>query len=68
MEITILLCAISILIKEKSKWQNIRSYLPNIWKATGEVVPNIAERKAEFVTLHNELRILKGLEPRSYNF
>lgn len=30
----------------------------------GEVVPNIEERKAEFVTLHNELRTLLGKEPR----
>lgn len=30
----------------------------------GEVVPNIEERKVEFVTLHNELRTLLGKEPR----
>lgn len=30
----------------------------------GEVVPNIEERKAEFVTLHNELRTLLGKEQR----
>lgn len=30
----------------------------------GEVVPNIEERKAEFVTLHNELRALLGKEQR----
>ena len=29
-----------------------------------EVVPNIEERKAEFVTLHNELRVLLGKEQR----
>lgn len=33
--------------------------------AVGEVVPNIAERKAEFITLHNELRGLLGLPPRA---
>lgn len=30
----------------------------------GEVVPNIEERKARFITLHNELRELEGKEPR----
>lgn len=30
----------------------------------GEIVPNIEERKAEFVTLHNELRTLLGKEQR----
>lgn len=30
----------------------------------GEVVPNIEERKTEFVTLHNELRVLLGKEQR----
>lgn len=30
----------------------------------GEVVPNIEERKAEFVTLHNELRLLLGKKER----
>lgn len=31
----------------------------------GEAVPNIEKRKAEFVTLHNELRTLLGKEPRA---
>ena len=31
----------------------------------GEIVPNIEERKAEFVTLHNELRTLLGKEERA---
>lgn len=30
----------------------------------GEIVPNIEERKSEFVTLHNELRVLLGKEQR----
>ncbi len=30
----------------------------------GEVVPDIEERRAEFVALHNELRVLEGKEPR----
>lgn len=30
----------------------------------GEIVPNIAERKAEFIAKHNELRVLEGKEPR----
>lgn len=30
----------------------------------GEVVPDLEERKAEFISLHNELRELKGLPPR----
>lgn len=30
----------------------------------GEVVPNIEKRKAEFVTLHNELRTLLGKKQR----
>lgn len=30
----------------------------------GEVVPNIEERKAEFIELHSELRVLLGKEPR----
>lgn len=30
----------------------------------GEVVPNIEERKVEFVTLHNELRLLLGKKER----
>lgn len=31
----------------------------------GEVVPEIDLRKAEFIALHNELRILLGKEPRA---
>lgn len=30
----------------------------------GEIVPNLVERKAEFIALHNELRVLEGKEPR----
>ena len=30
----------------------------------GEAVPNIEKRKSEFVTLHNELRVLLGKEER----
>lgn len=30
----------------------------------GEFVPNLDARKAEFVTIHNELRVLAGKEPR----
>lgn len=30
----------------------------------GEIVPNIEERKARFISLHNELRVLEGKEPR----
>ena len=30
----------------------------------GEVVPDIESRRAEFVALHNELRVLEGKEPR----
>lgn len=30
----------------------------------GLIVPDIEQRKTEFVTLHNELRALLGLEPR----
>lgn len=34
----------------------------------GEIVPNIEERKARFITLHNELRALEDKEPRkTYN-
>lgn len=33
-------------------------------ETVGEIVPNIEERKAEFVTLHNELRVLLGKEQR----
>lgn len=36
-----------------------------VQEQAGEVVPNIEARKAEFVTLHNELRGLLGLEPRA---
>lgn len=32
--------------------------------AAGEIVPGLAERRAEFVELHNELRELEGKEPR----
>lgn len=32
----------------------------------GEVVPNIEERKLEFIELHNELRQLLGKEQRKY--
>ena len=35
-----------------------------VQEQAGEVVPNIEARKAEFVTLHNELRRLLGLEAR----
>lgn len=30
----------------------------------GEVIPDIEARKAEFVTLHNELRTIEGKEAR----
>ena len=30
----------------------------------GEIVPDIEGRKAEFVSLHNELREMLGKEPR----
>ena len=30
----------------------------------GEEIPDIEERRAEFVALHNELRVLEGKEPR----
>lgn len=30
----------------------------------GEVVPNIEDKKAEFIKLHSELRIMLGKEPR----
>ena len=30
----------------------------------GEIVPNYEERKAEFIRLHNELRVLEGKTPR----
>lgn len=32
--------------------------------SAGEQVPDIEKRKAEFIELHNELRILEGKEPR----
>lgn len=31
----------------------------------GEVVPNIEDKKAEFIQLHNELRAMLGKEPRN---
>lgn len=36
-----------------------------IQEAVGEVVPNITDKKAQFITLHNELRVLEGKEPRT---
>lgn len=33
----------------------------------GAVFEDLEERKAEFKTLHNELRVLLGKEPREYN-
>lgn len=33
----------------------------------GAVFEDLEERKAEFQTLHNELRVLLGKEPREYN-
>lgn len=35
-----------------------------IQSQAGEIVPNIEERKAQFISLHNELRVLEGKEPR----
>jgi len=31
----------------------------------GEVVPNIEQRKQQFIEYHNELRVLEGKEPRN---
>lgn len=31
----------------------------------GETVPELSERKEEFIQLHNEVRILEGKEPRA---
>lgn len=33
----------------------------------GAVIPDIEEKRAEFISLHNELRELEGKEPREYN-
>ena len=33
----------------------------------GAVFDDLEQRKAEFISLHNELRILLGKEPRIYN-
>lgn len=33
-------------------------------ETVGEIVPNIEERKIEFIALHNELRTLLGKEQR----
>lgn len=33
----------------------------------GAVFDDIEERKAEFIKLHNELRVLMGKEPREYS-
>lgn len=30
----------------------------------GEIVPNLEQRKQEFISLHNELRVLEGKKPR----
>lgn len=35
-----------------------------IQSQVGEIVPNIEERKTRFISLHNELRVLEGKEPR----
>ena len=32
----------------------------------GAVIPNIEDKKAEFIELHNELRELEGKAPREY--
>lgn len=33
--------------------------------SAGEVVPNIEQRKQQFIEYHNELRVLEGKEPRN---
>lgn len=38
-----------------------------IQKMLGAVIPNIEEKEAEFISLHNELRVIQGKEPREYN-
>lgn len=56
-----------VLIKQKiQKIKNRLIELNNdlVQDLAGEVVPNIEERKAEFITLHNELRVLLGKETR----
>ncbi|MEG1806432.1 MAG: hypothetical protein RR327_08605, partial [Clostridia bacterium] len=30
----------------------------------GEIVPNLADKKAEFIRLHNEVRVIEGKAPR----
>ena len=37
-----------------------------IQEMLGAVIPNIEEKEAEFISLHNELRELEGKEPREY--
>lgn len=32
----------------------------------GAIIPDIEEKRAEFISLHNELRELEGKEPRDY--
>lgn len=33
----------------------------------GEHIPDIEDRKLEFITLHNEVRVLEGKKPRLFN-
>lgn len=63
----------SIKVKEKvltrQKIQEIKNRLIElnndlVQDLAGEVVPNIEERKAEFINIHNELRVLLGKETR----
>lgn len=38
-----------------------------IQEMLGAIIPNIEEKRLEFIELHNELRELQGKEPRVYS-
>ena len=58
--------------KKESKIKNLTVRLNQLSQdftqhSLGAIFDDIEERKAEFIKLHNELRVLIGKEPREYN-
>ena len=58
-----------LIIQRKEEIQERLSQLSQdfVQAMAGAYFEDLEERKAEFQTLHNELRVLEGKEPREYN-
>ncbi|MEG2450614.1 MAG: hypothetical protein RSB09_02655, partial [Clostridia bacterium] len=52
----------AILAKNKARMTQLSQDFVQV--TIGEIVPNLADKKAEFIRLHNEVRVIEGKAPR----